>query len=430
MDLVQVSLNVIYFISLYYTVFWVLTYLEEEEPVKKKKPLIDWPRVSIVIPMYNEEENIISTIDNICDVDYPKDKLKIIVVDDGSKDKSFENAKIAVEKNKKKYPELDIKILHQENKGKYAAVNLGLKYVDTPFFATLDADSYPERDSLKKLIKYFYDNYSKDLAAVTPILKVYKPENLIQKMQWFEYAINHFYKSVLSIRDAIHVTPGPLALYKTKVVKHLGGFRPGHKTEDMELGMRLQKNHDLIKQCNDAIVYTKAPKTLRALVKQRLRWYWGTVKNVIDYSDMLFNKEYHDFGLFQLIMIPLSGVLAVALVFLMGFSMRDKIKMQYLSLKAYDFNIFEIIKDSFAHLNTKFWFLNLDLTSIAMMSVFLLIMVFLIYKGVKLFNRRFSLEKSYFIPLVIYILTYFYFLAFVWLIVFKDLIFKKEIKWK
>ncbi len=427
-DVVQVLLNVIYFVSLYYTVFWLITYLEEPEPRRERKHVSNWPKVSIIIPMYNEEENIGPTIDNLCNIDYPRNKLKIIVVDDGSKDKSFENAKLAIERNKEKYPELNISLLHQENKGKYAAVNLGLKQADTPFFATLDADSYPERSALKKLILDFDD--SKDLGSVTPILKVHKPGNLVQKMQWFEYAINHFYKSILSLRNAIHVTPGPLALYKTKIVKDLGGFRPGHKTEDMELGMRLQKHHYRIKQCDDAIVYTKVPKTFKALFKQRVRWYLGTFRNVMDYSDMLFNKKYHDFGLFQLIMIPLSGVLAVALVTLLAFSMRTKIKLQYLALKAYSFNIFEMIKDSFAHWNLKFWFLNLDLNSIVMMSVFSVVMVFILYKGIKMFNKRFSLHKSYFVPLLVYTLTYFYFLAAVWLIVFKDLIFKREIIWK
>ncbi len=430
-DVTRIILYVIFFIFMYYTNFWLITYVEESNTKKstKRKEIAEWPGISIVIPMYNEEENIGPTIDNICDVDYPKDKLKIIVVDDGSKDNSFKFAQEAIERNKIKFPDLKLILLRQKNQGKYAAVNHGLKYADTPFFATLDADSYPEKDALKKLISEFIDE-SDDLASVTPILKVYEPKTLVQKIQWLEYAITHFYKAILSLRNAIHVTPGPLAMYRTEIIKKLGGFRHGHKTEDMELAIRLQKYHYRIKQCDNAHVFTKVPRTWRALLKQRIRWYLGNLRNVFDYKEMLFNKEYQDFGLFQFVMIPLSGILAIALIILLPFSMRESIKARYLWLKAYNFNVIEFIMDSFKNFNLDFWFLNLNLTTVVITSLSLIIMFYALHKGLKIFNQKLNLKKGDFLVLLVYIFAYFYFIELVWLIVFKDFIFKKEIVWK
>ncbi|MDI3474018.1 MAG: poly-beta,6-N-acetyl-D-glucosamine synthase [Candidatus Woesearchaeota archaeon] len=420
----RIILDVVYFISLYYAVFWLLTYIEEKPKEKPKRTFKEWPAVSIVIPMYNEEENIRETIQTTCKLDYPSDKLKIYVVDDGSKDNSLEIARITAEEEMKKNPQLEIKILHQENKGKYAAVNNALDYIDTPFFATLDADSYPEKDALKNLLQEFT---TQKVGAVSPILKVKNPQNIIEKIQWYEYAINHFYKSVIALRNAIHVTPGPLSVYRTELVKRLGKFREGHKTEDMELGMRIQAANYEIKQCEEAVVYTKAPRTWKSLTKQRVRWNLGSTLNIKDYSKMLFNKNYGDFGIFQLPMIPMAGVLSVSILFLIIFNLRDQIKRSILVMKTYNFNIFEYIAESISHFNLEFWFLNLSLKNIVMMIIFFSVSVFILYKGIKLFNEK---VDNGWPALFLFLFMYYFFIAWVWILVFKDMIFKKEVRWK
>jgi cellulose synthase/poly-beta-1,6-N-acetylglucosamine synthase-like glycosyltransferase len=148
MDYGRLILDVVYFISLYYAVFWLVTFFSEKQ-LKVLRENFSYPKISIIIPMYNEEQNIVDTIENICDVDYDKKKLRLIVVDDGSQDKSYELANATLMQVKKKYPEIDTLLLRQDNSGKYRAMNYALEYVDTEFFATLDADSYPSKDSLK-----------------------------------------------------------------------------------------------------------------------------------------------------------------------------------------------------------------------------------------------------------------------------------------
>ena len=428
MDFLRIVLDVAYFVSLYYAVFWLLTFFAEKE-IKVSRKNVPYPKISIVIPMYNESANIVSTIENVCEIDYDKEKIKLIVVDDGSIDDSYQLAKQTLERMKSKYPLIDTLLLKQQNRGKFKAMNYALEHIDSEFFATLDADSYPKSDSLKLIMNEFS---SKSIAAVTPILKVYKPTKIIEKIQAIEYSVNHFYKSILSKANAIHVTPGPLAVYKTEVVRSVGGFRHGHKTEDMELAVRIQKSQYKIVQANDAIVYTKCPKTLKSLFAQRKRWNLGTIRNIADYKSIMFNKKYGDFGLFQFPMILMSGILSVSILSLLIFQRRSAIRRSYLSLKAYNFNIIEYIIDSFGTLNFKYWFFNLELRSIIMFGFFFAITLFIVYKSLNLNKIKMNLSKikNTAVSFLLFVFFYYVFLSTVWLMVFKDFFLGKEVVWE
>jgi len=220
--------------------------------------------------------------------------------------------------------------------------------------------------------------------------------------------------------------------FKTDIVKTLGGFRQGHKTEDMELAVRIQKNHYKIVQANDAIVYTKCPRTLKSLFAQRKRWNLGTLRNIIDYRSLLFNKKYGDFGLFQFPMILMSGILSVSILTLMALQRRDSIRRAYLSIKAYNFNFIEYLIDSFGTLNFKYWFFNLELKSIVMFGFFFLITLYVVYKSLNLNKIKMNLKKlnDTFVSFVVFAFFYYLFLSVVWLSVFKDFFLKKDVIWK
>ena len=112
---------------------------------------------------------------------------------------------------------------------------------------------------------------------------------------------------------AIHVTPGPLTIFKKKVFKDLGPYRHGHNTEDMEIAYRMQKNNYKIEHCNDAYVYTNTPGTTKKLYKQRLRWIYGFINNTIDYRKVLFKKKYGNFAVFTL---PMGVISIFSIVYL------------------------------------------------------------------------------------------------------------------
>jgi cellulose synthase/poly-beta-1,6-N-acetylglucosamine synthase-like glycosyltransferase len=186
---------------------------------------------------------------------------------------------------------------HKENGGKHTALNFGISKITTDMVGCLDADSYVNKDMLRNIVTYFAD---KEVMAVTPSVKVWKPKTIIQLMQKVEYGWGIFIRKMLSYIDALYVTPGPGTIFRKEVFENLGGYRHAHLTEDMEIALRMQSNQYKIANSHDAYVYTVAPDTVYKLYKQKLRWTYGFIKNVIDYRFMFFKKQYGNLGVFIL----------------------------------------------------------------------------------------------------------------------------------
>src|SRR3990167_7783427 len=297
------------FLSVYVQVFFLITFLVNRkkiiirnEPVKLAK----YQKVTIIVTCWDEEKTIYKTVRSLLNLNYPKDKIKIFLIDDGSTDGTW-NAILKFSK----YP--NIKIFHKENGGKYTALNLGLKHVQTDFLGCLDADSVADSESLVRVMSYFEKD--PNIMAVAPSIIAFRSKNIIQNAQKAEYDMSVYIKKMLGFLGAIHVTPGPLTIFRRKVFDDLGPYRHAHNTEDMEIAYRMQKNHYRIEQCNDAYVYTSTPLTIRKLYRQRLRWIYGFINNTIDYRKILFRKNYGNFSLFT---IPSSIISIFAVGFLFG----------------------------------------------------------------------------------------------------------------
>ena len=278
------------FFSLFFQVFLLITFLENKDKIAEEAflPHTSFPAVSITVPCHNEERSVIKTVNSLLDLDYPKDKLKIFVVDDGSTDSTWE-----VVQRYKDNPQ--VVLLHKENGGKYTALNYALERIESPFVGCLDADSFVDRDALKSIMKYFTDS---EVMAVTPAIKIYNPKSIIQKIQNVEYVLSLFIRKMLAMMDAVQVTPGPFSIFRKRVFDITGPYRHAHNTEDMEIAMRMHKHHMKIVNSHTASVYTMGPKTLYTLLKQRVRWIYGFLKNATDYRDIFFRKEYGNLGLF------------------------------------------------------------------------------------------------------------------------------------
>jgi cellulose synthase/poly-beta-1,6-N-acetylglucosamine synthase-like glycosyltransferase len=127
-------------------------------------------------------------------------------------------------------------------------------------------------------------------------------------MQNAEYIFGIIRQHTMSIVQGIHVTPGPFSLYRRSTVLAVGGFAHGYQTEDLEMALRLQKAGYKIANAPRARVYTKAPRTVLGLVKQRTRWTSGFMRNVFnEYSDMIGSTRY---GALGALVLPL-GVLMI-----------------------------------------------------------------------------------------------------------------------
>lgn len=407
----------LYFVGLYFSLFWV-TVLFSESNYNRSIKRSSWPKVTIIMPAWNEEKHVEWTIDSVYKLDYPKEKLKIIAVNDGSTDKTLE---IMKKLKKEKYK--DLIVIDKKNGGKHTAINEGLKITDSPYFVVLDVDCYVEPDALKRLIEEFD---TKEVASVMPIMKVANPKNVLQRVQWLEYIMNIFYKYIMGKMDCIHVVPGPFSAYRTSYVKELGYFRKAHKTEDLEMALRLQDKHYKLKQSLRAIVYTASPATLKQFVSQRTRWYQGTVLNVKDYKHFLFNRKYGDFGIFHIPLVGITGFLSLLGVLTLIYL---AIKEAYHTIKRWYLTNF----DFWTYITSYTWntsLLDFDYQIMFTSAILFGLIFLIIYLSFIGNSERMTILRNikYFFMFLYYFIIYRFIIAYVWFKVAYKLVFERETK--
>lgn len=284
------------FLSMFFQVLLLISFFENKKKIDEEEfhsKLEHFPTVAVAVPCWNEEKTLAATIDSLVALDYPKEKLSIFVVDDGSTDRTYEIA----QKYEMTYPGF-ITAIHKENGGKHTAVNLALDRSTADFFGCLDADSFVAPHTLKTIITYFEREPS--VMAVTPCIHIRHPKTFVQRMQAIEYLMGVFVRKAFGSLDAIQVTPGPFSIFKREVFEKIGNYHKAHNTEDFEITLRMHKAHLRIANSHKALVYTVGPATARGFFHQRVRWARGFLENSIDYKDLFFKKEYGNFGMFTL----------------------------------------------------------------------------------------------------------------------------------
>jgi poly-beta-1,6-N-acetyl-D-glucosamine synthase len=414
----DIGLFVIYFILLFIAIFWMIILFTSDDFNKRKK-LTSFPHFSTIVPAYNEEKSIKETLISLVNLDYPSDKKEIVVVNDGSSD----NTQKIVENFIRDHPRENIILINQENAGKGNALNNGLKHINGDFFACLDADSFIHSNALQKMLPYFAAD--KNVAAVCPLLKVKKPKSILQKVQWCEYIVNMFYKSLNARIDCVHVTPGPFSVYHTEVIKKLGGFDENTITEDLEIAIRLQKYHYKIIQTFDTMVETVAPNSWKTLFKQRVRWYKGSVDNSLRYKELMFNKKYGDFGFLRMPTIILSGMIAISLFVLLTKESFLRVYHWFFSLKAVNFDIITLVKNVQFELN----FLSLPFFKLVIAGTLLMISFFVMIQSYKLVKEDIRNHGKTWLSLITYLLIYSFFIAFVWVYIAFMFVTKRKNSW-
>jgi cellulose synthase/poly-beta-1,6-N-acetylglucosamine synthase-like glycosyltransferase len=298
------------FVTVFFEVFLLVSFLSEPARERRARGLsTKTPSIAVIVPSYNQKKTIGGTVESLLALDYPKEFLSIVLVDDGSKDSTP-----AVMDSYKNNPQ--ITIIHKENGGKHTAVNLGIENSpQAEFVGCLDADSFVAPDALREIIAYFDDP---NVAAVTAAMSVHEPKNWLERMQQADYIHGITLRHVISSLNGLYVTPGPFSFYRRQTILDLGGFRKAHNTEDLEMALRIQRGGFIIENAPRARVYTKTPTTVRALIKQRTRWTTGFMRNALyDYPDLIGNPK---FGTLGIIMLPLgllanvSGILMFSII--------------------------------------------------------------------------------------------------------------------
>ncbi|MFC1721167.1 glycosyltransferase [Patescibacteria group bacterium] len=384
------------FISLYFEVFFLITFLEyKSRPVIKAVLPKKLPSVTIMVPCWDEERTAAKTIKSLLALDYPKNKLKIFAIDDGSTDGTW-----SILKRFEKNPQ--VQIFQKENGGKHTALNHGLDFIDTDLVGCLDADSFVAPNALKEIVSCFAED--EKIMAVVPAIVIHNPQTLMQLIQKAEYFLSVFIRKTASLLDALFVTPGPFSIFRTNIIKEMEGYRHGHQTEDLEMALRLQKHHYKIGNCPSAFVYTIGPRTLRDLYKQRVRWTHGFLENAKDYKELFFSRTYGNLSLLMLpvALISIFAALYLAIIFLFSI-------IRYAITKIAELSIVGISMPVSSSFIPDFFFIKTD--SMIFVSIALIILT----ATLVLFGKRLVGEKLTITRDVVYYLFLYGFIAPFWL---------------
>ena len=226
------------------------------------------PRVDVLVAAYNEAPVIVRTVESL--LACRGVNLRVLVVDDGSKDGTGD----LVERFAAGEPR--VRLFRKANGGKASALNVALSHSDAPVVVGVDADTQLDPDALARVARWFAEP---TVGAVAGNVKVGNRGRLVTRWQSLEYVTSqNVDRRALSRLNAITVVPGAIGAYRAEALRAVGGYRSDTLAEDMDLTWRLRRAGWRLVNENGARAYTEAPDTLRALMRQRFRWTFGTLQ--------------------------------------------------------------------------------------------------------------------------------------------------------
>jgi peptidoglycan-N-acetylglucosamine deacetylase len=242
------------------------------------------PRVAVLIPAYNEEKVIERTIQGALDSDYPN--LRVIVIDDGSKDRTLE---IAHRTFAREEAAGKVIILTKPNGGKAEALNFGLEHIgDAEIFVGIDADTIIAPDAIVRMVPHFLNP---KVGAVAGNAKVGNRVNLWTRWQALEYITSqNFERRALNTMGAVSVVPGAIGAWRVAAVCEAGGYHVDTVAEDADLTMALLRNGNRVQYEDMALAFTEAPTTANALMRQRFRWSFGILQAIFKHRGVFARK--------------------------------------------------------------------------------------------------------------------------------------------
>ena len=244
--------------------------------VSKRPPVAEpgyCPRIAVLVPAYNEETVIVRTIRSVLNSDYKN--LRVIVIDDGSSDRTAELAAAAYARE---IAAGRLQVLTKRNEGKAAALNYALDRMNEEIYVGIDADTVIATDAISKLIPHFADP---GIGAMAGNAKVGNRLNLWTRWQALEYITSqNFERRALDLFHVVTVVPGAIGAWRTAPVKAAGGYPLNTVAEDADLTMNLLEQGLKVDYEDRALAYTEAPIDGKSLMRQRFRWSFGTLQAV------------------------------------------------------------------------------------------------------------------------------------------------------
>lgn len=254
----------------------------------------DLPSVTVIIPAYNEGPDVAKSIESIARANYPREKLQIIAVDDGSKDDTW----LHMEAMAKRYPDIVCALKMDKNGGKRQGLRVGFALATGDVLVTMDSDSVIERDALRNLVTPIAADQR--IGAVAGNVKVMNREaGILPRMMRASFVMAFdFTRAYQSKIRSVLCTPGAFSAYRRSAVEEVLSDwnnqtwcgKPSTIAEDRALSnLILREGHEIVFQSN-AVVYTNVPTTYLTMAKMYQRWERGNLRENLTYGTFCWKK--------------------------------------------------------------------------------------------------------------------------------------------
>ncbi|MFC7257738.1 bifunctional polysaccharide deacetylase/glycosyltransferase family 2 protein [Streptomyces lutosisoli] len=233
--------------------------------------------VTVIVPAYNEKECIANTLKSLAKSTHP---IEIIVVDDGSEDNTSEIAESLGMPN--------VRVIRQENAGKPAALNNGVRNASYDIVVMMDGDTVFEPDAVHQLVQPFADP---EIGAVAGNAKVGNRNTVIGAWQHIEYVMGfNLDRRMYDLLRCMPTIPGAIGAFRRDAVLEVGGMSEDTLAEDTDITIAMHRAGWRVVYQEHAKAWTEAPGSLKQLWSQRYRWSYGTMQALWKHRKSLTDK--------------------------------------------------------------------------------------------------------------------------------------------
>ncbi|SMQ18169.1 Glycosyltransferase, catalytic subunit of cellulose synthase and poly-beta-1,6-N-acetylglucosamine synthase [Streptomyces sp. Ag82_O1-12] len=237
--------------------------------------------VTVIVPAYNEKECIANTLDSLARSTHP---IEIIVVDDGSTDGTSEIAREAALARGM----TNVRVIRQENAGKPAALNNGVRSARHDIVVMMDGDTVFEPDTVRQLVQPFADP---EVGAVAGNAKVGNRTTVIGAWQHIEYVMGfNLDRRMYDLLRCMPTIPGAIGAFRREAVLQVGGMSEDTLAEDTDITIAMHRDGWRVVYQEHARAWTEAPGSLKQLWSQRYRWSYGTMQALWKHRKSLTDK--------------------------------------------------------------------------------------------------------------------------------------------
>lgn len=267
--------------------FLVSSLILDKQPALKSTNPKDG--VTLLIAAYNEEAGIYNTLKHVKSQNY-KGKINVVVIDNNSNDNTPSEVLRAKEELN-----LDVTLIYEKTPGKFNALNTGLKTVTTDYVITLDADTLIHKDAILNLVSRIKSAPSDVCAVAGSMLTRNSRDNLLAKIQEWDYFLSiASIKRMQGLYQGTLVAQGAFSLYKTSVVKEVGGWSDAIG-EDIVLTWKMLKLNHRVYFEPMAVAFTDVPTKLSHFIKQRSRWARGMIEGLREVKPWQLPTKFYKF---------------------------------------------------------------------------------------------------------------------------------------